>query len=554
MIFQREGQPLDIYIDGNDDHYRLLTEHVETNGGNVVPRPSPSLITVALRPRGGDVRGDWVMDLVQGGVMLPLDQYVTVDPRVAAQAMALAAVEARHAKPGPRGHNKFTEEKDAYILERVREQPKMRKLLQFYKELAETEVLRGHTGNLIRLRFNHHLAPKLGYVYAQDDAGDIITINGVRQRTEVIPDTHKTMFNAGDDLYLCQEVAEAKKMVPFSGEVGDPDEFYANEVVPRVNQGAPTMMPFAFYGELSAARPNHLQNSWRDHYRKYLTLEAVPYYLAYYHAARGQPKKLPRKDQYELKKINGKRRRETPLDEEIGQTANLDVHAVVDVARVAQFVADHDAVEALRPQLVEVPMLRQIEDENVATEEELTGKRRKTEPLDLDLDLEAQEAVAKTAEEVVKQFHIDLMPIDTQMVALQLLRYLPEEVTVDDLVATEVQPSQLAATALAIVEADNIASELEQAGFTAGYVEHIRLMCSDDRYVIQNYLHWVAPLLCGAQEALDAVVRPDLPHMWTLDEDRELVRKDKRDMTNPETLRFDYLMENAELIDPKIFQ
>lgn len=104
--------------------------------------------------------------------------------------------------------NRYTEEKDEYILEQVRRNPRFRNSHVLFHDLATHEMLKPHTGNSIRSRYRRHLAPRLHYVYKTNDRDKLIKDKQGRLIKVLIEDllsleTIKTKFTPLDDYEMC---------------------------------------------------------------------------------------------------------------------------------------------------------------------------------------------------------------------------------------------------------------------------------------------------------------------------------------------------------------
>ena len=572
-IFTRDGQPLKVYIDGGGGLKQNVETKLTTNGASLVEERAAADVIILDTPQPLVVRPEWIDLLLIAGEILPEEPYAYVG---VSETVAVAPQRSK-----ARGHFKFTPDKDEFILERVRQEPRKRKLLEFYVELASSPELRGHTGNSVRSRFNQQLAKRLAWVYDRDLDGNYkLDEEGNRKRTTVIPDTQKVPFSHQDDLYLCERIAKEREFPDAEVTITDPAQFYQEEIEARINESKTEMMPYPFYGQLAKELPQHSQNLWRDHHRKYLLLDAVPYYIAYYKWCQEQgisPKKLPRKKAYDLSKINANRKRAQapePLDQEIGQTADSDIsrlHAV-DVARVAAEAAEQAAQAVAAQQADEA-------DDNVAPEEELTRdgpspKRARRAP----------------EEEQVSQIREDLLvPSDSQdeaeVTGLDMLTsyadegdghhycYMNNALTLDEFIDFASVSGQLkdkrdrhfkelAEEIAKLEDVKQVETRLREEGFTTKFIDHILLSCLMLSPVVGRYIETTGPKLFrlamkpgDVKVPILSYISPrDDPEFWTLARDHALVRYsfNGTDQSSHESKRRQFLIDNRGRIDPEI--
>ncbi|KAK6454582.1 DNA-binding protein [Scheffersomyces xylosifermentans] len=166
-----------------------------------------------------------------------------------------------------RGHNRFTKEKDEFILRQVRMNPKLRHSHRFYSDLAQEEILKGHTGNSVRSRFRKHLEPDLEYVYKVDDNGRVMKDEEGRKiklSLSEFPETLKNKYDAKDDYLL---VTEAKDYI---------FKHYGKQMDTKI------ILPYSFFNDLYRKEPKHTLHSWRDRYRKFITDGTIEEYIQYY--------------------------------------------------------------------------------------------------------------------------------------------------------------------------------------------------------------------------------------------------------------------------------
>ncbi|KAG2734751.1 hypothetical protein G9P44_002757 [Scheffersomyces stipitis] len=292
--------------------------------------------------------------------------------------------------PKVRTHNRFTPQKDAFILEEVRKHPRARHSHEFFRNLAKNEILKGHTGNSVRSRFRKHLEANLQYVYQQESDGNPSKdAHGNYIPTKELPQTLKNKYTAEDDYYLC---TEAKKYILAKESAKDGGEGRGSGKLPELK----VLLPYSFFSNLcrpdrggqdevadSENNPDkrnkkhigqrHTLHSWRDRYRKFVGDGTIEKYIKSYEASEN-PKPLERRGVInssslnnmtgELREIvgsNARNREERALDEEIGQTKSSLI-GVPDLNMSAG-----DVLESLEP--IERPTMREIEEDEEIIED-----------------------------------------------------------------------------------------------------------------------------------------------------------------------------------------
>ncbi|KAG7663190.1 uncharacterized protein J8A68_003272 [[Candida] subhashii] len=253
------------------DFYRaLIIEH----GGVITSNPTPTTIYLNNDPAAGgpgSVKFAYIDDCVAKKRLLSRDGYTST---VGASAVATSRSgssgnsTSNSSSPSRRGHTPFTPEKDEFILEQVRLNPRYRNSHVFFAELAKNPILKGHTGNSIRSRFRKRLESELQFVYKVDskqkpikhpETGQYIKI-GVNES----PKTLLSKYTPKDDYCLCKA---AKKYLLASGYEIDFDE--------------PLILPNAFFRAMERKWSHHSWSSWRDRYKKRVKPGMIPIYIAY---------------------------------------------------------------------------------------------------------------------------------------------------------------------------------------------------------------------------------------------------------------------------------
>lgn len=176
---------------------------------------------------------------------------------------------------------KFTPEADNYILEQVRLKPRFRTSHKFFEELAQHDLLKGHTGNSVRSRYRAHLEHKLLYVYKTDDFDNLVLDeNGQRIAMPVgLAKTIKNRFSAEDDFHLCDDIINhvLNNQDPEQLKFSD-GKFSADG---HLNENKFSVL-ISFFDEYARHNPQHLSSSWRDRYRKFARVYGLQKYRDYY--------------------------------------------------------------------------------------------------------------------------------------------------------------------------------------------------------------------------------------------------------------------------------
>ncbi|RCK55253.1 DNA-binding protein RAP1 [Candida viswanathii] len=295
QIFNIDGRSLAFYISPNEPHRGEYLNKIIQHGGILVESPTDALITLgtdqAIRldfidkciEEGrvvigdpfandvGDAAGEQTADFLDevSGMIDPVIQQLGRDvsdieasaqllsqqhqpqPEVARDALLIS----QSSRNKPKTPNRFTEEQDEFVLERVREKPRLRNSHKFYDALAEHPKLAPHTGNSIRSRYRRVLRHRLYFVYKTDDH-DRLVFDSHGQKINIgideIGGTLKNKFTAEDDYRLCLALKNSNKIV------------------------------YSVFSDLYRRYPNHSINSWRDRYRKFVKEDEIDDYINYY--------------------------------------------------------------------------------------------------------------------------------------------------------------------------------------------------------------------------------------------------------------------------------
>lgn len=305
------GDPLYFYIPLTERDKEVYRNNIISNGGVVVDEAHLNLnvITLTSKPIRGNLGFlfSYIDACLHHQTLVGIEgyNYSNLPPPVVA-----GDTKRIKTNSGVRSNSKFNVAKDAFILDQVRENPKLRNSHIFYDKLAKSSILAGHTGNSIRSRYRNHLKDRLDFIYEKDRNGNIkVDINNVKIqfRPSELPSTLKTKYTPEDDSIMC-EVAE---------------EYIKKH--PGVNE---RKLPYSFFGEVYKRKSTHSLHSWRDHYRKYFSQHSVSRYLKYYKAmieAGLAPE--PASGDWD-----GKGEDESALDEEIGEIKNSNAHDVLSLS------------------------------------------------------------------------------------------------------------------------------------------------------------------------------------------------------------------------------
>lgn len=230
---------------------------------------------------------DFIDDLLKKGSQCFIDQYRNLpgmtkkrslhpfDESMSAADAVAHALAAKKQKMS-KSTTKFTPEADNYILDQVRMKPRFRTSHKFFEELANHDMLKGHTGNSVRSRYRAHLEHKLTYVFKTDEYDNVeLDQNGQRIAIPVsLAKTIKNRFTAEDDFHLCDDIINHVLRNQDSELLRDGGEFPLNE-----NKFS---VLISFFDEYARHNPQHSLLSWRDRYRKFARQYGLQRYRNYY--------------------------------------------------------------------------------------------------------------------------------------------------------------------------------------------------------------------------------------------------------------------------------
>lgn len=328
LFSDENGLPLTFQISPADPLVHELRDKIESHGGAVVhdDRVGHNVIRLSTSPVQGEFSSTFVDDSVRLGHLVDLEVYASrkrgaddlIDAETAAAALqaankdvldeelhagvesevaaaaAMAAVSEgqtpmsfythedkynANRKVPRKKTSKFTIEKDNFIIEAVRKNPRYRTSHRFYDNLAKSEELRGHTGHSVRSRCRVHLLPTLGYVYKTDENGELVydeNGNYIKVPLEDVPKTLKNRFSAHEDHLLCTEVINHvfhNGTNPNAQHKRDENGFFDEKLL---------LVGISFFDEFAKRYPNHTSPSWRDRFRKFARAYGVQKYIRDY--------------------------------------------------------------------------------------------------------------------------------------------------------------------------------------------------------------------------------------------------------------------------------
>ncbi|KAK6465423.1 Rap1, DNA-binding-domain-containing protein [Scheffersomyces coipomensis] len=294
------GRSLMFYIPPKDPQRNKFKSLIISNGGIIVDTKPTELqnhndiIIVSTKPildvlqDDGiyNVNFDFILNSLENGELESLEDYryklntqeTVIAPSHGQDSNAVntaVATTGTGTALGGRGHNRFTLEKDEFILQQIRLNPRFRQSHRFFEELSQEPILKGHTGNSIRSRFRKHLVKKLLWVYSFDENNKVIKDNEgnpVKLGYDELPDTLKNKYTAHDDYSLCLDaLAYIKEINSSSTEPID------------INKKLP--LPYSFFNDMFKKIPKHSLHSWRDRYRKFVGDGTLQSYITYYESS-----------------------------------------------------------------------------------------------------------------------------------------------------------------------------------------------------------------------------------------------------------------------------
>lgn len=374
MLFESNGRPLLFYIPKSDTLRDKYIQLIGDNGGIVVenqPNSSNKIIPVCSYKQVGYYRSDFISDSVNMMQLVNIQDYLYTDDTVPQSELN------KRKRDGKRNVNRYTNEQDEFILERVRMDPEQRGSQKFYEALAKEEILSNHSADSIRSRFRSHLKPMLQYIYQRDERGNLISdINGnlLKMGLENLPD-RKRKFTADDDYLLCTRILEwarenhLKKQHESEGKSVSPLDL--NDPKPPVSFFVHTMRKF----------PEHSEASWRDRYRKFASKYGVAKYVQDFDDARKNNKPFS-----EMKNLSRRYVRDPTRDLE----------------KFKQLIGFNEKPRALDvPSQPLIPVLQELTEEDLenAQIDEVLSKRPKIDLPVLGEDVDYEEEVVEEEED-----------------------------------------------------------------------------------------------------------------------------------------------------------
>jgi Myb-like DNA-binding protein RAP1 len=339
-----DGKSLMFYMERMDPQRNKYKKLLIENGGVVLDSEPTNdfsnVIYLSSVPVSSAISVQWIDDSIAQGFLGNSHLY-----RMMPATDVIASNAIANTNPNPRGHNRFTHEKDEFILKQIRLNPRFRNSHVFFNKLAQSEILRGHTGNSIRSRFRNHLQSQLTWVYNTDENDEVVRDKyGHKQKINLqqFNRSLKNIFTAEDDYCLC---VEASKTLGINVDIDpqdnfDVDDFY-DKYIKAYNDGlvasnsSINQITYSFFDKMYRKKPTHPLHSWRDRYRKYVSSDIIAAYIKYYTRCQAvgiAAKNLPRKIEYTKRPSSKQVRHELmrnqeslALDEEIGQTKSSNI-------------------------------------------------------------------------------------------------------------------------------------------------------------------------------------------------------------------------------------
>lgn len=469
-------------------------------------------------------------------------------------AKAMAQAMNKRPKGQPKLTTKFTPEADNYILEQVRLKPRFRTSHKFFEELAQHDLLKGHTGNSVRSRYRAHLEHKLQYVYKTDDY-DRLILDEEGNRIPVLVAQAKTIknrFTADDDYNLCTSIIEHVLNNQ------DPETLrYADDKTTRLPDGMLNEANFSvlisFFDDFARRNTTHSSSSWRDRYRKFARVYGLQRYRDDYLEAMktkegpqpmknltSRESKSEKKALATAKKLKASRVRmdmsahdqallaeelqrhghhhlpqldsagvaavanmavgQRALDEEIGEVKNLNIDIALRGAGMEPGRVQIDDA------LVNSDVRAFHETDHSAIHPNLGGALvdGDFEGLELKVDADSQDPFAKD---------IVYLPRGATLEALFTNKFVGQELRVID----------NARDMLAQLETDDLGvlfEEFEKMGFTRGFVGHMLKVTSSSATAIHDYLGLLREAIQNEHLHISEVLFPEGHNgLWTPDTD-----------------------------------
>lgn len=581
LLTDDSGLPMAFYIHAQDPLGEKYLKIIRENGGYIEPsevNADKNLYVQLLSypvPRRTTFSFQFIDDYLEKGGSVYLEPYQLnpakrsadeLDEQDVRTAKAMAQAMNKKSKGPPKSTTKFTVEADNYILEQVRLKPRLRTSHKFFEDLAQHDLLKGHTGNSVRSRYRAHLEHKLLYVYKTDDYDRLILdANGDRI---VVPvnqaKTIKNRFTAQDDYTLCDHIINHVLTTQDRETLQTADDKLTRLPDGVLNE-ANFLVSISFFDEFARQHTSHSSLSWRDRYRKFARVYGLQRYREDYRKALNtkegpQPmknltsreSKSEKKAQITAKKLKANQVRmdmsahdQALLADELARnhsqlhhnhhlTHQLDSAGVAAVANMAvgQGALDEEIGEvknsniddALRQVGVGAGRV-QIEDDLVNPDVRALGIHQtdhsaihpnlggasvdghEFEGLELKVDADSQDPWAK---------YMVYLPRDALLTALFSDKFIQFEPNVID----------RARELLTTLEPDDVGvlfDEFEKMGFTRAFVGHILKVTSSSVRYINEYLYTLREALHDDRIDLVEVLFPRGHNgLWTPEQDLDL--------------------------------
>lgn len=454
--------------------------------------------------------------------------------------------------------SKFNDEKDLFIMEQVRLKPRYRTSHKFYDDLANLEMLQGHTGHSVRSRCRVHLLPKIGYFYKTDDFGELVLDDkGEKVKIPASDVTHtlKNRFSAEEDYSLCTEVLKhvlsdnggSRKRIT-RNEDGDIDERLLS-------------VGISFFDEFANQYPNHSSPSWRDRFRKFAKAYGVQKYIRDYeecirnnqipeamkNLTRRKIRKRDSSDRFvtaaddeeeEEALVNGNEGLAGALDEEIGElkSSNID--------------------EALK----EVDVNRKNEEEKRKIKQEFHNQNT----------LNQNTLNHHQSDSEVESDSNEILVMPESASQAYDINYVSKNVKIDDILTNEffkIEDKKFSKQLNKILkdvsknapndkEGDLLFKEFNKIGIKPIFTSHILMVSSSNALSIHNYLKAIFKKFKKADNIpdfalYDFLLIDDKDGLWTPKQDKRLRKGKFNDLKNTQTdvsinERTSFLKENGK--------
>lgn len=553
-----DGKALMFHIPEAEPLRSKYIKMIIDNGGVVTDNNISQCIILSSTHLSNGYNIQWLHDSINQGFVgnLKLYQFQSIpEPRQ---------------KPKERGHNRFNQDKDEFIIKNIRLNPRYRNSHVFFNKLAESDILKGHTGNSVRSRYRNHLQSQITWVYDIDEHDQIKRdVFGHKLKIEFLKfqGTLKNNFTPQHDYLLCVEAAKVIGLnINFENENFNIDDFYYQHIK-LINDSSSlssnSPITYSFFDKMYRLKPIHSLHSWRDRFRKYVSLELIPNYIKYYEKCVRMnilPKNLPRKLEFTKKVLTARithelaRNDTAALDEEIGETANSNIDEVlsIQVPKLEMVTPDDDMSEDIS------------DDDDEDLDEFDTAKERH------DDNLERIESSPIQSGQVPESQHSSQVQSDSQIPIH--LHYVKPDIRVIDLFDIHKLTDDAAkfgnngdytldvkARIRSCSTLDEIYAKLRSIGFKDEFIGHLALSTNVDTKYMSEYLEIVFNrIFKHVQQGKKTPIAQELDvtnqaGIWNISYDnlldsnedlllevhsKDLIRKRKR-----------FLTENIEIID-----